>query len=183
MPMISKISFTWLTFVLLRTKKCWWTKRFLVSWVLSFKLQTCPRYAILLCCRNQCKLRITLYFLNCFLHRDRIIIGWFRHSGNLGPWPKTGYVQYVYSNGPHVIQLLIRWPIIVKTVYREKSSNLTHKKHIWVMLQLKIAIFLIYLYIGIVRGGQSLKNCVSLIPVIGHPSFRACNSICLLNLT
>jgi len=51
------------------------------------------------------------------------------------------------------------------------------------MLQLKIAIFLIYLYIGIVRGGQSLKNCVSLIPVIGHPSFRACNSICLLNLT
>jgi len=42
----------------------------------------------------------------------------------------------------------------------------------------------VFIYIIVIdRGGQSLKNCGSLLPVVGHPSFRACNSICLLKLT
>jgi len=41
-----------------------------------------------------------------------------------------------------------------------------------------------FIYIIVIgRGGQSLKNCGSLLPVIGHPSFRTWISICLLILT
>jgi len=43
---------------------------------------------------------------------------------------------------------------------------------------------LIFIYIIVIgQGGLSLKNGGSLLPVIGHPSFRAWISVCLLKLT
>jgi len=47
--------------------------------------------------------------------------------------------------------------------------------------KLQIFIFIYIIVIG--RGGQSLKNGGSLLPVIGDPSFRTRISICLLQLT
>jgi len=44
--------------------------------------------------------------------------------------------------------------------------------------KLQTFIFIYTIIIG--WGGQSLNNCCSLLPVIGHPSFRTCISICLL---
>jgi len=42
----------------------------------------------------------------------------------------------------------------------------------------------IFIYIIVIgRGGQSLKNCGSLLAVIGHPSFRPWILICLPKLT